>query len=67
LFTEEWQQDYMREHFKAFDEMRANTTYTFIGEMIWNFADFMTKQGLLFLKVFASNKFNFAFQKLLEL
>jgi len=46
LFTEEWQQEYMREHFKAFDEMRKNTTYTFIGEMIWNFADFMTKQEI---------------------
>jgi len=43
MFTEEWQTDYMREYFKAFDEMRANTTVTFIGEMIWNFADFMTK------------------------
>lgn len=31
LFTEEWQEEYMREHFKAFDEMRTNTTYTFIG------------------------------------
>jgi len=46
LFTEEFQTDYMREHFKAFDEMRTNTTYTFIGEMIWNFADFMTKQEI---------------------
>jgi len=46
LFTEEWQEEYMREHFKAFDEMRTNTTYTFIGEMIWNFADFMTKQEI---------------------
>jgi beta-glucuronidase len=46
LFTEEWQEEYMREHFKAFDEMRKNTTYTFIGEMIWNLCDFMTKQEI---------------------
>ncbi len=37
----------MREHFKAFDDMRTNSTVGFIGEMIWNFADFMTKQGEL--------------------
>jgi len=35
----------MREHFKAFDEMRNNNSVSFIGEMVWNFADFMTKQG----------------------
>ncbi len=33
----------MREHFKAFDFLRTNTSL--IGEMIWNFADFMTAQG----------------------
>jgi len=43
LFTEEFQEDYMREHFKAFDKMRTNSSVAFIGEMIWNFADFMTK------------------------
>ena len=46
MFTEEFQTDYMRLYFKAFDNMRANSSVTFIGEMIWNFADFMTKQGM---------------------
>ncbi|ODN06660.1 Beta-glucuronidase [Orchesella cincta] len=46
LFTEEFQEDYMREHFKVFDKLRTNSSITFIGEMIWNFADFMTKQEI---------------------
>lgn len=33
----------MREHFRAFDELRDEGW--FIGEMIWNFADFKTDQG----------------------
>ena len=32
----------MRQNFKAFDQARAEGW--FIGEHIWNFADFMTKQ-----------------------
>jgi hypothetical protein len=43
VFTEEFQMVYLQEHFKAFDKLRQNTS--FIGEMIWNFADFMTGQG----------------------
>lgn len=43
VFTEEYQLEFLREHFKAFDQLRTNTS--FIGEMIWNFADFMTAQG----------------------
>ncbi|CAL8111717.1 unnamed protein product [Orchesella dallaii] len=46
LFTEEFQEEYMREHFKVFDNLRTNSSVTFIGEMIWNFADFMTKQEI---------------------
>jgi len=42
VFTEEYQAELMRENFKAFDTARAEGW--FIGEMIWNFADFMTKQ-----------------------
>jgi len=42
VFTEEYQVDLMRETFKAFDAARAEGW--FIGEHIWNFADFMTKQ-----------------------
>ena len=43
VFSEEYQLTMMREHFKAFDFLRRNTS--FIGEHIWNFADFMTAQG----------------------
>ena len=42
VFTEEYQVQLMRENFKAFDQARAEGW--FIGEHIWNFADFMTKQ-----------------------
>lgn len=42
VFTEEYQVELMRENFKAFDDARAEGW--FIGEHIWNFADFMTKQ-----------------------
>jgi len=44
IFTEEFQSEYFREHFRAFDFLRSNTS--FIGEMVWNFADFMTKQEI---------------------
>ncbi|CAG7674586.1 unnamed protein product [Allacma fusca] len=44
VFTEEYQTVMMKEHFKAFDYLRANGS--FIGEHIWNFADFMTAQGI---------------------
>ncbi|CAG7734111.1 unnamed protein product [Allacma fusca] len=44
VFTEEYQTVMMKEHFKAFDYLRANSS--FIGEHIWNFADFMTTQGI---------------------
>jgi len=42
VFTEEYQVQLIRENFKAFDQARAEGW--FIGEHIWNFADFMTKQ-----------------------
>merc|ERR1719234_1051929 len=41
-FSEEFQDDFMREYFRAFDDAKAEGW--FIGEMVWNFADFMTKQ-----------------------
>jgi len=44
-----WTEDYvfflMREHFAVFDKLRNMTNPYFIGEMIWNFADFSTKQS----------------------
>ena len=42
MFTEEFQVEFMREYFKGFDKLRGEF---FVGEMPWNFADFMTKQG----------------------
>jgi beta-glucuronidase len=44
VFTEEFQLEYLKEHFKAFDALRKDGWL--IGEMIWNFADFMTVQGM---------------------
>ena len=41
-FSEEFQNDFMQEYFRAFDD--AKSEGWFIGEMVWNFADFMTKQ-----------------------
>jgi len=41
-FSEEYQIQLMHQNFKAFDAARAEGW--FIGEMIWNFADFQTKQ-----------------------
>ncbi|XP_050437115.1 beta-glucuronidase isoform X1 [Adelges cooleyi] len=43
VWSEEYQVELMSEHFKAFDVLRAKNF--FIGEMIWNFADFKTEQS----------------------
>lgn len=43
VWSEEYQLDFMSEYFKAFDELYKKGW--FIGEMIWNFADFQTGQG----------------------
>lgn len=43
-FSEEFQADYLGAHFAAFDRLR--TSSAFIGEHVWNFADFMTTQGV---------------------
>ena len=42
IFTEEYQAELMAQNFRAFDAARAEGECA--GEMIWNFADFMTKQ-----------------------
>ncbi|RXG54329.1 Beta-glucuronidase [Armadillidium vulgare] len=42
-WSEEYQGRLMIENFKAFDTLRESGF--FFGEMIWNFADFMTVQG----------------------
>jgi len=40
-FTEEFQEDYYEMNHKVFDEMD-----NFVGEQLWNFADFATKKGI---------------------
>lgn len=40
-FTEEYQCEFLKEYHKAFDKLDY-----FIGEQVWAFADFQTKQGL---------------------
>lgn len=41
-FSEEYQEDYYRMNHKVFDEMQ-----NFVGEQLWNFADFQTKFGIM--------------------
>lgn len=41
LFSEDYQVEFLRNHFDAFDDLREKGY--FIGEHYWNFADFMTK------------------------
>lgn len=42
-FTEDFQADFLQHYHMVFDEFR----HTFLaGEMVWNFADFMTPQGV---------------------
>ena len=43
MWSEEYQTELLQQNFAAFDEVRAKGY--FVGEMVWNFADFMTKQG----------------------
>ncbi len=42
MFTEEYQVEYLRANNEVVD-----TFPTFIGEMVWNFADFATSQGIV--------------------
>ncbi|MDQ0256706.1 beta-glucuronidase [Evansella vedderi] len=42
MFTEEYQVEYLRVNHEVFDEFD-----NFVGEQVWNFADFATSQGIL--------------------
>lgn len=44
VWSEEYQKELFSRHFKAFDILRRYGW--FIGEFIWNFADFKTNQGI---------------------
>lgn len=47
MFSEEYQQAMLREYHAVLDKKRKEYV---VGELIWNFADFMTNQGeLLFI------------------
>ncbi|KAK2719947.1 beta-glucuronidase-like isoform X2 [Artemia franciscana] len=56
VWTEDYQTALMKEYFKGFDILRKEGF--FIGEMIWNFADFGTPQGST--RVFGNHKGIFA-------
>ncbi|XP_046744627.1 beta-glucuronidase-like [Diprion similis] len=45
VWSEEYQTELMSKHFKAFDRLKKKGF--FIGEFIWNFADFKTSQNVL--------------------
>ncbi|WP_367566737.1 beta-glucuronidase [Lacrimispora sp.] len=42
MFTEEYQVDYYKVNHKVVDELE-----NFVGEQVWNFADFATSQGIM--------------------
>lgn len=42
MFTEEYQKEVLKSYHSAFDQKRKQYV---TGELIWNFADFMTVQG----------------------
>ena len=42
MFTEEYQVEYYKMNHKVVDEMK-----NFVGEQVWNFADFATSQGIM--------------------
>lgn len=44
MWSENYQVDIVHEHFNAFDAVKK--LGFFIGEMMWNFADFHTPQGI---------------------
>ena len=54
-FTEEYQVEFMAEYQKTFDKYRSQFL---VGEMVWNFADFMTVQGKgCFVRLFIHSLF----------
>ncbi|KAL3858068.1 hypothetical protein ACJMK2_012684 [Sinanodonta woodiana] len=43
VFSEDYQVEFLKEYHQALDTMRHDFV---VGEMVWNFADFMTAQGI---------------------
>ena len=55
MFTEEYQVEFLRQYHAVFDTLR----HEFLaGEMPWNFADFMTKQGRLTRHIKTNNRYS---------
>ena len=52
MFTEDFQNDFLSEYHKVFDKLRREFL---VGEMVWNFADFMTVQGICSYLFFSAN------------
>ena len=44
MFSEEYLVDSIKQYFPIFDKYRKTF---FVGEMLWNLADFATKQGIV--------------------
>lgn len=67
VWSEEFQSQQFSKHFEAFDKLR-NEGF-FIGEFVWNFADFKTAQSKqkLLLSDFFYSKFKFLSQLILAL
>jgi len=45
IWSEDYQTELFSKHFQAFDKLRK--LQWFIGEFVWNFADFKTEQSEL--------------------
>jgi len=45
MFSEDYQSELLIEYHKSFDTLRSRGF--FMGEHVWNFADFMTQQGTI--------------------
>lgn len=55
IWSEEYQLELLSKHFKAFDILRNHRW--FVGEFIWNFADFKTFPGNLKRQLIKSKQF----------
>ncbi|XP_017268026.1 beta-glucuronidase [Kryptolebias marmoratus] len=58
IFTEEFQKDFLQSYHEVFDKERGRFL---VGELVWNFADFMTKQT--FYRVVGNKKGIFTRQR----
>lgn len=69
MFTEEFQVEFLTEYHKVFDSLKKEFL---VGEMVWNFADFMTVQrnyiSIIYYKVkFTLSLFDFICSSMLNI